>query len=169
MQFPIMWKISEVYNLNNKGPKTLLWDLPEATLTDTLVLPSKRTRCLLSIRSSDTMDKNFPPGSNTYRPQLIQQTAVTNPIKCNWEVQLNKLSLHAPVQSNLQMVRQCEQSITCTQVPPIRKLRRRKQTVTLEKWFSSPATIFSNKGSKRDRCIVSNIRRRFLWHRDNVS
>ena len=39
--------------------------------------------------------------SNTYIPQLIQQTTVTSPIKCSWEALLNKHSLHVPVQGNL--------------------------------------------------------------------
>ena len=44
---------------------------------------------------------------------------------------------------------QCEQSITCSQPPTIRKLRRRK-TVTLQKLFDFLATIFLNTFHRRE-------------------
>ena len=49
-----------VYNINNYGPKTLTWCTPETTSTEALTLPFKGTRCRLSLRNSDTMNKNYP-------------------------------------------------------------------------------------------------------------
>ena len=81
-----MLKSSEVYSINNSDPKILPWSTPETTLTVALTLPLKRTRCLLSLRNSDTMNKNCPSTpihlSLYNRPcWLILSNAA---VKCNW-------------------------------------------------------------------------------------
>ena len=137
-----MWKSSEEHNRNNNGPKKLPFATPKSQKkNNTLILPSKRTRCTCRSETATLWTRTVL--QHLY-PQLIQQTTVTNPIKCSWEIQLNKPSLHAPDQSNLQVVRKCEQSITCFQARLIRKLRLRKLTVTFQKILHFPATIFSN-------------------------
>ena len=56
-----MKKSSEgLYNINNNGRKTITWGVPETTSSDTLTLPFKCTRCLLSLRNCDTIDKSGP-------------------------------------------------------------------------------------------------------------
>ena len=118
------------------GPLTLLWGTPETTSTDAWPChPNARDAFIARGFRYYGQKLSF----NTYRKQLIQQTTLTNPVKCSWEVQLNEPSLHASVQSNLKMVRQCEQSITCSQALTIRKLRRRKQTVTFQKIIQLPS------------------------------
>ena len=97
-------------------------------------------RCLLWLRN---WYNGQELSSNTYRPQFIQQTAMTNSIKCSWEVQLKKSSFHASVQSNLQTARQSNQRITCSQCLRYKNWEGRS-TQFLSKNDNFPATIFSN-------------------------
>ena len=160
-----MWKSSEMYNMNNDGSKTLPWGTPEITSTDTLALPYK-THGLPPV-AKKLWHNRQELSSNAYEPQLIQLTAMIDPIQCSSEVLLNKPSLHAKKPASGETINVSKASLVSW---PIRyeNWERESRLLPSKKMAQLPRhDLFKylwQDRRNRDRPVVFNIwGRRFLW------